>query len=169
MWLQSLHNKILYPAPRRNWTSLNQFYMTTKWDYCNGRLWLPRLSSFSYYLHVHLKFLHLNPTGSIRRHSPRRFMNWELQRAHAWTLIDAVLCGSCVVVVCCDLVPVDSSISCWITSGRYDDHLTWWRHQMETFSALLAVCAGKSSVPCKFPRTKASDAELGCFLWSASE
>ena len=24
---------------------------------------------------------------------------------------------------------------------------TWWRHQMETFSALLALCAGNSSVP----------------------
>ena len=23
---------------------------------------------------------------------------------------------------------------------------TWWRHQMETFSALLAICAGNSSV-----------------------
>ena len=24
---------------------------------------------------------------------------------------------------------------------------TWWRHQMETFSALLAICAGNSQVP----------------------
>ena len=37
-----------------------------------------------------------------------------------------------------------------------------------TFSALLAICAGKS--PDRWiPRTKASDAELWCFLWSASE
>ena len=28
---------------------------------------------------------------------------------------------------------------------------TWWRHQMETFSALLAICAGNSPVPCEFP------------------
>ena len=41
--------------------------------------------------------------------------------------------------------------------------MTWWRHQMETFSALLALCAGKS------PVTKASDAELWCFLWYAPE
>ena len=27
----------------------------------------------------------------------------------------------------------------------------WWRHQMETFSALLAVCAGNSPVPGEFP------------------
>ena len=27
----------------------------------------------------------------------------------------------------------------------------WWRHQMETFAALLAICAGNSSVPGEFP------------------
>ena len=27
---------------------------------------------------------------------------------------------------------------------------TWWRHQMETFSALLAICAGNSPVPVEF-------------------
>ena len=30
-------------------------------------------------------------------------------------------------------------------------HFTWWRHQMETFSALLALCAGNSPVPGEFP------------------
>ena len=29
--------------------------------------------------------------------------------------------------------------------------LPWWRHQMETFSALLALCAGNSPVPGEFP------------------
>ena len=28
---------------------------------------------------------------------------------------------------------------------------TWWRHQMETFTALLAICAGNSQVTCEFP------------------
>ena len=40
---------------------------------------------------------------------------------------------------------------------------SWWRHQMETFSALLALCAGNSPVPVN-SRTKASDAELWSFL-----
>ena len=30
-------------------------------------------------------------------------------------------------------------------------HDTWWRHQMETFSALLAICLGNSPVPGEFP------------------
>ena len=29
--------------------------------------------------------------------------------------------------------------------------LMWWRHQMETFSALLAICAGNSPVSGEFP------------------
>ena len=28
---------------------------------------------------------------------------------------------------------------------------SWWRHQMETFSALLAICAGNSPVTSEFP------------------
>ena len=28
---------------------------------------------------------------------------------------------------------------------------TWWRHQMETFSALLALCAGNSPITSEFP------------------
>ena len=28
---------------------------------------------------------------------------------------------------------------------------TWWRHQMETFSALLAICVGNSPVAGEFP------------------
>ena len=28
---------------------------------------------------------------------------------------------------------------------------SWWRHQMETFSALLAICAGSSPVPGELP------------------
>ena len=38
---------------------------------------------------------------------------------------------------------------------------SWWRHQMETFSALLAICAGNSPVPGEFstqrPVTRSCD------------
>ena len=30
-------------------------------------------------------------------------------------------------------------------------NISWWRHQMEAFSALLAICAGNSPVPGEFP------------------
>ena len=35
--------------------------------------------------------------------------------------------------------------------GVIDCCLSWWRHQTETFSALLAICAGNSPVPGEFP------------------
>ena len=37
-------------------------------------------------------------------------------------------------------------------TDKIQKHLwTWWRHQMETFSALLAICAGNSPVPGELP------------------
>ena len=32
--------------------------------------------------------------------------------------------------------------------------LSWWRHQMETFSALLALCAGNSPITGEFPEQR---------------
>ena len=37
---------------------------------------------------------------------------------------------------------------CWNLTPYFS---TWWRHQMEPFSALLAICAGHLSVPGEFP------------------
>ena len=39
---------------------------------------------------------------------------------------------------------------CHCNDGRIMTYW-WWRHQMETFSALLAICAGNSLVPGDFP------------------
>ena len=47
--------------------------------------------------------------------------------------------------------------------------VTWWRHQMEILSALLALCEGNPFVTGGFPSQWASDAELWCFLWSTPE
>ena len=41
--------------------------------------------------------------------------------------------------------------SLWHLIRLKDDCLPWWRHQMETFSALLAIRAGNSPVPGEFP------------------
>ena len=42
--------------------------------------------------------------------------------------------------------------------------LTWWRHQMETFSALLAICAGNSLVPGEFPAQRPVTRSFGVFF-----
>ena len=41
---------------------------------------------------------------------------------------------------------------------------TWWRHQMETFSALLAFCAGNSPVPGEFPPQRPVTRSFDVFL-----
>ena len=38
-----------------------------------------------------------------------------------------------------------------LASNRRQTVTLWWRHQMETFSALLAICAGNSPVPGEIP------------------
>ena len=44
----------------------------------------------------------------------------------------------------------------------------WWRHQMETFSALLAFVTGIHWSPVYSPY-KGRNAELWCFLWCVSD
>ena len=41
---------------------------------------------------------------------------------------------------------------------------TWWRYQMETFSALLAICAGNSPVTGEFPAQKPVTRSFAVFL-----
>ena len=38
---------------------------------------------------------------------------------------------------------------CWILVSYFA--MSWWHHQMETFSALLAICAGNSPASSEFP------------------
>ena len=40
---------------------------------------------------------------------------------------------------------------CRFTNQSFNINISWWRHQMETFSALLALCAGNSPVTGEFP------------------
>ena len=42
--------------------------------------------------------------------------------------------------------------------------LPWWRHQMETFSALLAICAGNSPVPGEFPTQRPATRSFDVFF-----
>ena len=65
-------------------------------------------------------------------------------------------------------MPYHNSIDKIVFFGERDEegwsmqyfHTSWWRHQMETFSALLSICG-----PRWIPHTKASDAELWYFFY----
>ena len=63
-----------------------------------------------------------------------------------------------------------TSISYWYSYKNHIDQrfeysvLTWWRYQMETFSALLALCAGNSLVTGEFPSQKPVTRSFDVFL-----
>ena len=42
--------------------------------------------------------------------------------------------------------------------------ITWWRYQMETFSALLAICARNSLVPGEFPAQRSVTRSFDVFF-----
>ena len=51
--------------------------------------------------------------------------------------------------------------SCYL---NWVEHITWWPHQMEIFSALLAICAGNSPVPGEFPAQRPVTRSFDVFL-----
>ena len=57
-------------------------------------------------------------------------------------------------------------ISCWCNTwcGHWETHRPWWRHQMETFSALLALCSGNSPVTGEFPSRRPVTRNLDVFF-----
>ena len=54
-------------------------------------------------------------------------------------------------------------------SLHYNQWLARWRHQMETFSALLTLCVGNSPVTGEFPSQRPVTQSFGILLWSAPE
>ena len=86
--------------------------------------------------HVRKLYLYLNDTRNIRRGHKRVFIHWN-QSIH-------------------DIPVYHSHILKWIVEvvkwrGSTAEGYPWWRHQMETFSTLLAICAGNSPGTGEFP------------------
>ena len=50
------------------------------------------------------------------------------------------------------------------TAYRYLYFVAGWRHQMETYSALLAICSGNSPVPGEFPAQRQVTRSIGVFF-----
>ena len=69
------------------------------------------------------------------------------------------------------VLDISAGSKTWITdsSVALSDSLTWWQHDMEMHSTLLALCEGNPSVTDGFPSQRASNAELWCFLCCHSE
>ena len=59
--------------------------------------------------------------------------------------------------------------ACHSFSSSASCRCAWLRHQMETFSAFLALCAGNSPVTGEFPSQRPVTRSFDVFLWSATE
>ena len=71
---------------------------------------------------------------------PRQYLNYHRDASFAkWWMFKYTLCSLTTIQ------HVKGKI--W----RCISVVAWWRHQMETFSALLAICAGNSPVTGEFP------------------
>ena len=58
------------------------------------------------------------------------------------------------------------TIKHWIEAALIRKNLkSWWRHQMETFSALLALCSGNSPVTSEFPSQRAVTRSFGVLFY----
>ena len=57
--------------------------------------------------------------------------------------------------VCCSIRELNTKVTLSSAHKKIDTRVhttfSWWRHQMETFSALLTICAGNSPVPVNSP------------------
>ena len=49
-------------------------------------------------------------------------------------------------------------------SSGFLGSFSWWRHQMETFSALLAICAGNAPVTGEFPAQRPETRNFNVFF-----
>ena len=57
----------------------------------------------------------------------------------------------------------------WVNSQGLVMVASWWHHDMEPYSTLLALCEGNPPVTRGFPPQRARNTELKCFLWCAPE
>ena len=80
-------------------------------------------------------------------------VNWTLRNEIQWNVnrnSNTFIEENTFENVVCEVLFISSRLQ--ITNHRiHMDTTPWWRHQMETFSALLAICVGNSPVPGEFP------------------
>ena len=98
----------------------------------------------------------------IRRYSSYRQTNTRGKKLFKWSTAILITMRLNPILFCKNYDPVCSifiktTVMLYISQEAWNipEHKsfwgTWWRHQMENFSALLAICEGNSPVPGEFP------------------
>ena len=88
-----------------------------------------------------------------------------------WKIKGVVICvrDNAKVIYCRYLLLIFSiTPRCWVDACCSLSALTlndlWWRHRMETFSALLAICAGNSPIAGEFPAQRPVTQSFAAFF-----
>ena len=58
----------------------------------------------------------------------------------------------------------EKQLNCQWFEKLYPSRMPWWRHKMETFSTLLAICAGNSPVAGEFPAQRPVTLSFDVFI-----
>ena len=95
--------------------------------------------------------VHMASQSILVSHFPATTSCFSTQWVRLWSLS-----------VACNHVKYAWSTSMWIM--KISIIPIWWRHQMETFSALLVLCAGNSSVTGEFPAQRPVTQSFGVFF-----
>ena len=143
-----------------------------------GRLashWILCFWMFCFLLAMWVEVVTFNHVGSPNLSCTTTRDVWIILSFEIWGYVLFVEPVSCVIMNSGQHLFSSPCSSLGLAGGKHHRNTTipifytWWRDQMGTFSALLAICAGNSPASGEFPAQKASDAELWCFLWSVSE
>ena len=102
-------------------------------------------------------------------HLYKRILHFILDPTNSWSILDQV-------IACCLFGGILFNYYYFINALNrhifqnigcvkytYKDY-TWWSHQIETVSALLAICAGNSPVPGEFPAHRPVARSFGIFF-----
>ena len=75
-----------------------------------------------------------------------------------WVISPALVASSFRMIISCSIFHV------WKQTREIKEVFPWWRHQTETFSALLAICPGNSPVTGEFPAQRPVTQSVGVFF-----
>ena len=120
----------------KTYSSSSSLVITSRW-FATGRLAVPASVRLVYWC----LFLFWSDTSELYTYAGWLF-HWQ-QRNYDCLLVSKATLNN---------VSKQNSWELWYNHNKTQEtNKPWWRHQMETFSALLALCAGNSPVPGEFP------------------
>ena len=138
---------------------------------CVQREWLPLIFIYIIFYKIRTQLCYACIT--VSNHRQFRCLFNSLLRQTQWK---CKKCKSSALLALCELNPLMTGAFCFVYSKSWLLQNfacgaiavlwwhTWWRHQMETFFALVAICAGNSPVPGEIPAQRPETRRFNVFF-----